>query len=91
MTIRTLEESLGYTGQAADELEEITDGIIVVSYNTVRADGEVCRHRYSEQDDWHVLPPSLTRPPAAGASASSHATISTSTRKTDPFCVAAAA
>lgn len=56
MTIRVLKQSLGYTGQAQDELEEITDGSIVVIYNTVRADGDVSWRRYDQEDDWHDLP-----------------------------------
>lgn len=58
MTVRTLKQSLGYTGQAQDELEEITDGAIVVSYNTVRADGDgdVCWRRFDQEDGWHDLP-----------------------------------
>jgi hypothetical protein len=56
MAIRTLKKSLGYTGVAQDELEVITDGAIVVSYNTARADGDVCWRRLDQEDDWHELP-----------------------------------
>lgn len=56
MTIRVLKKSQGYTGQAQDELEEITDGYIVVCYNTQRPEGDVCWRRYDQEDDWHDLP-----------------------------------
>lgn len=56
MTVRTIKQSQGYTGVPQDEVEEITDGDIVVSYNTVRADADVSWRRYSEEDDWHDLP-----------------------------------
>lgn len=56
MAIRIIKQSQGYTGNAQDELEEITDGSIVVCYNTVRADGDVCWRRYDQEDDWHDLP-----------------------------------
>ncbi|SDS49366.1 hypothetical protein [Pseudomonas oryzae] len=65
MTIRTLKQSQGYTGQAQDELEVITDGAIVVSYNTVRADGDVCWRRYDQEDDWHDLPYTSAELPAS--------------------------
>ena len=65
MTIRTLKQSQGYTGQAQNELEVITDGAIVVSYNTVRADGDVCWRRYDQEDDWHDLPYTSAELPAS--------------------------
>ncbi len=56
MTIRVLKQARGYTGQAQDEWEQITDGYIVVSYNTVRANADVSWRRYDQEDDWHDLP-----------------------------------
>ena len=56
MTIRTLKKSLGHTGEAQDEWEQITDGSIVVSYNTVRANADVSWRRHDQEDDWHDLP-----------------------------------
>lgn len=56
MAIRTLKKSQGYTGEAQDELEQITDGYIVVSYNTVRPSADVSWRRLDEEDDWHDLP-----------------------------------
>lgn len=65
MTIRTIKKSLGYTGQAQDELEEITDGYIAVCYNTVRADGDVCWRRLDQEDAWHDLPYTSAELPAS--------------------------
>jgi len=56
MTIRILKKSQGHTGDAQDEWEQITDGSIVVSYNTVRANADVSWRRFDKDDDWHDLP-----------------------------------
>jgi len=56
MTIRTLKKSQGYTGEAQDEWEQITDGSIVVSYNTVRANADVSWRPYAKEEDWQDLP-----------------------------------
>lgn len=56
MAIRTLKKSLGHTGDAQDEWEQITDGSIVVSYNTVRADADVSWRPYAKEEDWQDLP-----------------------------------
>lgn len=56
MAIRTLKKALGHTGEAQDEWEQITDGYIVVSYNTVRANADVSWRRHDQEDDWHDLP-----------------------------------
>ena len=56
MTTRILKKAQGYTGDAQDELEQITDGYIVVSYNTVRANADVSWRPYAKEDDWQDLP-----------------------------------
>ena len=56
MTIRTLKQARSHTGEAQDEWGQITDGRIVVSYNTVRANADVSWRPYAKEDDWQDLP-----------------------------------